>query len=47
MKCELCKRSATVKNQLYHTDSWLCTYHANKAKERGRIQRKIHKAEGK
>ena len=42
MKCEnqKCTRTATIKNQQYHPDTWLCTYHANKAKIEGRRLRK-------
>lgn len=43
MECqhEKCTRTATSKNQQYHTDKWLCTYHANKAKIEGRMKRKL------
>lgn len=42
MKCEHknCTRTATIMNQQYHPDKWLCTYHANKAKTEGRRKRK-------
>jgi hypothetical protein len=42
MKCEndKCTREATTKNQQYHPDKWLCTFHANKAKVDGRQKRK-------
>jgi hypothetical protein len=45
MKCEHenCTRGATIKNQQYHPDKWLCTYHANKAKVEGRRKRKYEK----
>jgi hypothetical protein len=42
MKCEheQCTREATRRNQQYHPDKWLCTFHANKAKSEGRQNRK-------
>ena len=42
MKCEneKCTREASVKNQHYFPDKWLCTYHANKATKEGRRKRK-------
>jgi len=42
MKCEHenCTRVATTKNQQYHPDKWLCTFHANKEKLKGRYKRK-------
>ncbi len=42
MKCEHknCTRNATSKNQQYHPDKWLCTYHANKVVKEGRLKRK-------
>lgn len=43
MKCqhENCTRDAKIKNLEYHPDKWLCTFHANKEKVAGRINRKI------
>jgi hypothetical protein len=43
MECENknCTRTATTKNQQYHPDKWLCTYHANKEKVGGRRKRVI------
>jgi hypothetical protein len=43
MECEnkKCTRLATIKNNQYHPDKWLCTYHANKLKIEGRLKRKL------
>lgn len=43
MNCEheKCTRVATIKNSEYHPDKWLCTFHANKAKKEGRINKKL------
>jgi hypothetical protein len=43
MKCEQgkCTSTATIKNDEYHSNKWLCTFHANKAKKEGRIKRKL------
>jgi hypothetical protein len=43
MKCQhgKCTREARIKNLEYHPDKWLCTFHANKAKTKGRINRKL------
>ena len=45
MKCEQgkCTRTATIKNDEYHPNQWLCTFHANKEKIEGRIKRKLKK----
>lgn len=45
MECENnnCTRTATIKNQEYHPDKWLCTYHANKEKVKGRLKKKLTK----
>jgi hypothetical protein len=45
MECqhEKCTRRATVCNQQYFADKWLCTFHANKATKEGRIKRKLTK----
>ena len=40
---EKCTRVATTKNQEYHPDKWLCTFHANKAKLEGRLRKKLNK----
>jgi len=42
MKCEHknCTRTATSNNLEYHSDKWLCTYHANKKVVEGRRKRK-------
>jgi len=45
MECENinCTRNATIKNKQYHPDKWLCTFHANKLKIKGRQDRKLLK----
>ena len=43
MNCEKdkCTRDATIKDGNYHPDKWFCTYHANKAKKEGRLNKKL------
>ena len=38
-----CTRTATTRNLQYHPDKWLCTFHANKEKVKGRLKRKQNK----
>jgi len=40
---EKCTRVATVKNNQYFPNKWLCTYHANKLTKEGRQHRKYGK----